>query len=140
MYISTRLWRQLSKPLEFFYILSRLMTQILLIAHGWRKSSLKIAKNLISESKPAYQFLEPRAGYVPGTFEYLISKISFQNQNRPTNFSTNILLFPVYIRFGDTPLSKIHPLLARAFNEPELIEKSINEVEVNDKLSKFWYF
>lgn len=42
-----------------------------------------------SVAAPKYQILEPREGYVP-----------------------------VYIRYGDQPLSDINPALAAAFNEP----------------------
>lgn len=44
-----------------------------------------------SVAAPKYQILEPREGYVP-----------------------------VYIRYGDEPLSDINPALAAAFNEPVL--------------------
>ncbi|XP_070497037.1 uncharacterized protein [Chironomus tepperi] len=44
----------------------------------------------LSESKPAYQVLKPRAGFIP-----------------------------VFIRYGNQPLSEIDPLLAEAFGEHE---------------------
>ena len=43
-----------------------------------------------TESKPAYQVLKPRAGFIP-----------------------------VFIRYGNQPLSEIDPLLAEAFGEHE---------------------
>lgn len=51
---------------------------------------------LLSESKPAYQVLQPRQGFIP-----------------------------VFIRYGDTPLSDINPLLAEAFGEHDIKARNI---------------
>ncbi|CAO1357400.1 unnamed protein product [Diamesa tonsa] len=52
----------------------------------------------LADSKPTYQFLEPKAGYVP-----------------------------VYIRLGDEPLENINPNLAEAFGEHLLQARNIKE-------------
>lgn len=54
---------------------------------------------LFLDSKPTYQNLQPKAGYVP-----------------------------VYIRFGDEPLENINPNLAEAFGEHLLQARNIKEV------------
>ncbi|CRL00833.1 CLUMA_CG014084, isoform A [Clunio marinus] len=64
----------------------------------------------IKDSKPAYQFLESRPGYIP-----------------------------VYIRLGDQPLSEIHPLLAEAFGERMFLAQSILKTFLNiiNKITSF---
>ena len=54
-----------------------------------------------TESKPAYQVLKPRAGYIP-----------------------------VFIRYGDQPLSEIDPILAEAFGEHEITARNIKSVRL----------
>lgn len=54
---------------------------------------------IISDSKPAYQVLENKPGYIP-----------------------------VYIRFGDQPLADINPILAEAFGEHEVKARNAKTV------------
>lgn len=54
---------------------------------------------LFSDSKPAFQVLENKPGYIP-----------------------------VYIRFGDQPLADINPILAEAFGEHEVQARNIKSV------------
>lgn len=58
--------------------------------------------SLFSDAAPVYQYLAPRPGYVP-----------------------------VYIRFGDTPLSDINPELDEAFHEGNI---RLMEVATNDQV------
>ncbi|KAG5674526.1 hypothetical protein PVAND_004488 [Polypedilum vanderplanki] len=51
-----------------------------------------------SESKPAYQVLKVKEGYIP-----------------------------VFIRYGDQPLSEIDPVLAEAFGEHEIAPRNIKD-------------
>jgi hypothetical protein len=53
----------------------------------------------ISDSKPAYQVLEKRQGFIP-----------------------------VFIRYGDQPLDEINPLLAEAFGEHDIKARNIKTV------------
>lgn len=54
---------------------------------------------MFTESKPAYQILESKPGYVP-----------------------------VYIRFGDQPLADINPILAEAFQAHGISARNIKTV------------
>jgi hypothetical protein len=56
-----------------------------------------------SDSKPAYQMLQSKEGYIP-----------------------------VYIRFGDQPLEEINPVLAEAFKEHDIKARNIKTVRLHD--------
>jgi hypothetical protein len=63
---------------------------------------LNLSLSLVTESKPAYQVLKTKEGFIP-----------------------------VYIRYGDQPLSEIDPLLAEAFGEHDITARNIKDVSLS---------